>query len=170
MRTCTGRPEEYMGNVENLRSLESATQSRVKFINRTGKDIEIFWLDFSGEEVSHGILQAAPSRLSAKDINTFLTHPWIAIDCENEQRLWLNSKEVFYPPEPRTRRVVIGPGREQVRVQRANIFITKPVFNAETLTNLCCQLVSTIMKPDDINNLQVPNFIKTEIKKHYTVS
>jgi hypothetical protein len=126
MRTCTGILAECMGDLENLRSLESATKSPVKFINRTDFDIELFWLNFSGERVSHGVLQAAPSRLSVKAMNTYVTHPWIAIDCENQRRLWLNSKEVFYPPEPRTARVAIGPDREQIRVKRANIFITKP--------------------------------------------
>ena len=115
-----------MSNLRSMRSAESKTKSPVKFINTTDKNIEIFWLNYSGEEISYGTLHAAPSVPSVMDINTFVTHPWIAVDSENRQRLWLNSEEVFHPPQPRLARVVIGPNREQIRAKRANIFITKP--------------------------------------------
>ena len=108
------------------RSTESETKSPVKFINKTDTNIEIFWLDYSGEKVSYGTLDALPSAGSVKDVQTFVTHPWIAVDSENGQKLWLNSKEVFYPPEPMLTWVVIGPNREQLRAKRANVFITKP--------------------------------------------
>ena len=115
-----------MVSLGELRSMESAVKSRVKFINRTDKEIEIFWINYSGQEISYGTLHAPPSSLSAVARDTYVTHPWIVRDCESRQRLWLNSKEVFYPPQPRVIRVAIGPDREQLRVQRANIFITRP--------------------------------------------
>ncbi|CAB4011682.1 von Hippel-Lindau disease tumor suppressor [Paramuricea clavata] len=159
-----------MVSLGELRSMESTVKSRVKFINRTDKEIEIFWINFSGQEISYGTLHAPPSRLSVVAINTFVTHPWIVRDCESRQRLWLNSKEVFYPPQPRVRRVgrvAIRPDREQLRVERANIFITKPVFNAETLMDMCCCRVSKTMTLQEVDNLPLPNFIKTEIRRHY---
>lgn len=121
-----------MGDPENLRSLESKVKSPVKFINRTAFDVEIFWLNFVGKEISFVILEKKGSakkglRVGSKiAVNTFVSHPWIAKDRASGKRLWLNSKEVFYPPEPRMARVAIGPDEEQLRVQRMNIFITTP--------------------------------------------
>ncbi len=115
-----------MEGIGNLRSLESTTKSPVKFINKTDMNIEILWINHSGQEISYGTLQAAPSSHSVKEINTFVSHPWIAKNCENSQRLLLNKKEIFHPPQPRIARVVVGPDREQLMVKRANIFITRP--------------------------------------------
>ena len=110
--------------MDNSRSLESRTKSPVKFINKTGKDIEIFWLDFSGKEFSYGRIHSSES--SALAINSFVTHPWIAKDCSTGQRLWLNGKEIFLPPQPRTARIIIGVNREQLIVKRACVLITLP--------------------------------------------
>lgn len=115
-----------MGSLAELRSLESRQRSPVQFVNRTRRNIEIFWLNFSGQQISYGTLDAAGRRLSAKAIDTFVSHPWIAVDCESKQRLWFDKKEVFFPPAPNLVRVAVGPNREEVRVKRSNIFITKP--------------------------------------------
>ena len=105
-----------------IHSVESKIHSPVRFINSTGRKVNIVWLNFSGNQVSYGILDENKQLLN---MNTFVTHPWIAIDEENKQRMWLNSVDVFYPPTPQYVRVRHGNqiGR---RIHRMSVPITVP--------------------------------------------
>lgn len=144
------------------RSVESKTCSPVLFRNNTGRNVDIIWLDFTGKPVSYGILNAQGSPLA---VNTFVSHPWIAIDEESKKKLWLNSKEVFYPPRPDIVRVRVDNHIRQ-RKRRTNVLITVPVYNAEKLQDCCCRIISKMMKPADIEELPVPTFIIQDIKKY----
>lgn len=111
-----------MENCERPRSIESLVKSPVQFVNTTERSVELFWFNHSGEKVSYGELSKRGSSMSVKFIDTFVTHPWIALDCQNKQRLWLNRRFLFRPPQPRTRETL----NSQLLVKRANVFIGNP--------------------------------------------
>jgi len=53
----------------------------------------MFWIDFTGKEVSYGHLPAS----GIMTMNTFVTHPWIAKMGGTKTRLHINGAEVFQP-------------------------------------------------------------------------
>lgn len=67
------------GLEKTLKSQNSNTPMRIRFINQTDKTLRIYWLDFSGERKPYGTI--APH--SENDMNTFATHPWLLTD-END--------------------------------------------------------------------------------------
>lgn len=55
-----------------LRSHNSKTKVGLRAVNRTGRPVEVFWLDYKGNEKSYGTI--APNK--AWGISTYATHPW----------------------------------------------------------------------------------------------
>ena len=91
---------------DKLRSIKAEVHSPVRFANSTDRRVNMFWLNYAGGKISYGIIEIGASPLR---IDSFVTHPWIAVDEESKKRLWLNSQDVFYPPTP-----------EIVRIRRGN--------------------------------------------------
>lgn len=65
-----------------LYSIESKTQSRMKFYNHTLQVRKIYWIDFDGYLVLYAILKPSDEF----SVKTFLTHPWLVTD-EHDQPL-----------------------------------------------------------------------------------
>ncbi|XP_046860234.1 uncharacterized protein LOC124453464 [Xenia sp. Carnegie-2017] len=152
-----------MENCERPRSIESLVKSPVQFVNTTERSVELFWFNHSGEKVSYGELSKRGSSMSVKFIDTFVTHPWIALDCQNKQRLWLNRRFLFRPPQPRTRETL----NSQLLVKRANVFIRNPVFNAQSLVNLCLKSIQQTTNHEDIKKLPLPKYLLNDLKDLY---
>ncbi|MEM7800210.1 MAG: hypothetical protein AAF633_13535 [Chloroflexota bacterium] len=70
-----------------LYSIESETQVRIEFCNLTQKTRKLYWIDFDGYPVLYATLKPS-DRFGMK---TFLTHPWLVTD-ENDQPL-----DILYP-------------------------------------------------------------------------
>ncbi|MEM9775215.1 MAG: hypothetical protein AAF902_11595 [Chloroflexota bacterium] len=70
-----------------LYSIESKTQTRIDFCNLSQQTRKLYWIDFDGYLVLYATLKPH-DRFSVK---TFLTHPWLVTD-ENDQPL-----DIHYP-------------------------------------------------------------------------
>ena len=81
------------GDDKQLRSLQDDLVTWVRFINRTRRNVDVFWLDYVGTRVKYSTLQPG----DAYDIQTFVTHPWIFLDAETACPLRAEGKEVFHP-------------------------------------------------------------------------
>src|SRR5580700_849792 len=48
----------------------------IDFVNRSGRPVDIYWIDFNGNRVQYysGVADSATVRM-----RTFLTHPWLAV-------------------------------------------------------------------------------------------
>ena len=103
-----------------LKSLNTRIVSPVKFINHTGRRINLRWFDYEGQEVPFATLESN-NRLV---VNTYVTHPWIAVDEKTNERMLLNSRKIYFPNEPDIRRVDYE-GRKFYAV-RTQINITTP--------------------------------------------
>ena len=55
------------------RSLESKAPATIQFVNLTGKELQLFWLDFHGQRRAYGKIPAGGQVTHS----TFLTHPWL---------------------------------------------------------------------------------------------
>ena len=59
-----------------MRSLVSTQPVAGVFANKSGGDIQLFWLGYDGKQVSYGTVPAGQS----KAVVTFATHPWLIED------------------------------------------------------------------------------------------
>ena len=64
------------GKEASLRSLNSNTSTQITFINSTTGVVKIYWIDFHGRRKLIVVLGPTESH----DLNTFLTHPFVAAD------------------------------------------------------------------------------------------
>ena len=81
----------------SCKSTESRTQFRVCFRNLSENDASIYWIDFNGKPVSYGIIRKGMSSGRGLDIDTYVSHPWIAVDRRRKQLLAINFERVFRP-------------------------------------------------------------------------
>ncbi|XP_059614141.1 protein Vhl [Phlebotomus argentipes] len=75
------------------RSVDSTHRAFVLFHNTTKRQVEIFWINYSGKLVSFGILQPDQRRR----VDTFCTHPWTYKDAVTKENLFVSGQKVFYP-------------------------------------------------------------------------
>lgn len=68
-------------NVE-LRSRRSFDKVYVKFVNLTNRVVEVVWVNYSGLFERYTLLR----RKQHIDINTYKTHPWVALDVRTKDR------------------------------------------------------------------------------------
>ncbi|OQR67805.1 hypothetical protein BIW11_13300 [Tropilaelaps mercedesae] len=67
-----------------------------KFVNITGFEVELFWLDFDGNRKSYGVLASFGPR-RALDIDTYESHPWQAVPYKQTEQAH-NATEASPPP------------------------------------------------------------------------
>lgn len=106
--------------VGDVRSVDSHQVSLVRFQNRTGKRVNLIWIDYQGRHRIQLELETGQEI----NYNTYVTHPWRAEDTETKNILLLNFLETFYPPVPDVARVDLRQRRALVR--RLVVNITTP--------------------------------------------
>ncbi|XP_059480411.1 von Hippel-Lindau disease tumor suppressor [Neocloeon triangulifer] len=116
-----------------LRSIESLQPAYPTFINGTTRNVDIVWLNFSGQPIVYKTLQPRrPFR-----VNTFVTHPWLFVDADSRDRL-LGRGQLIYMPE--------APNSEPIK--RHTVLITIPVY---PLLVRSLQVLRDCLKPEIIN-------------------
>uniref|UniRef100_A0A1I7T0R6 VHL domain-containing protein n=1 Tax=Caenorhabditis tropicalis TaxID=1561998 RepID=A0A1I7T0R6_9PELO len=66
---------------------------RVRFMNRCGFVIDLFWLNENKKPTKFGQLKAN----QYLDIRTYQNHPWVARKTEDGSKLKMNNKPVYWP-------------------------------------------------------------------------
>ncbi|KAK2566177.1 Pleckstrin homology domain-containing family F member 2 [Acropora cervicornis] len=123
---------EVKGNEEKLerplpfRSVHGLIESPVRFINLTGRRVDVIWINYQGQEVLKASLSRRDNRL---DCNTFMTHPWIAVDPKTNERMLLNFKETYFPSQPEIKGMDFQ--RRKAYALRTQVKITLPVYSLE---------------------------------------
>lgn len=116
-----GEPENAeRRTVRPLRSVHGIIESPVRFVNLTGRQVDVIWINYQGEEA----LQATLKTNRRLDLNTFMTHPWIAVDSKTNERMLLNFRETYFPAQPEIRRMDFE--RRKAYAVRAKVNITLP--------------------------------------------
>ena len=81
----------------SVRSIHSKIATSVRFINRSESHVKVLWLNYQGEQVLYSTLEPSSGYY---DVNTFVTHPWIAVEEETSHRMLLNSRHMYFPTPP----------------------------------------------------------------------
>jgi hypothetical protein len=96
----TSHPAEDAG----ITSVNSDVETKITFINQAPETIKIYWLSFEGKRVLYHTLKPG----EAAEQVTFLTHPWLVTD-DND-----NAWQLYYPDaQPRKIEIKVEPPGEQ---------------------------------------------------------
>ncbi|XP_031570054.1 von Hippel-Lindau-like protein [Actinia tenebrosa] len=135
---------------QGMRSLHHHCVSPVRFQNRTGRNVNLIWIDYEGKQGMLVELQKEQDQ----NLNTYVTHPWLAEDSETKERLLLNFSEVFFPVEPE---IVINDFRpRRAQAKRILVKITTPVHRLE---KYCKQVILGLVDKENIKHLPLPPII-----------
>lgn len=115
------RNEEKLERPLPFRSVHGLIESPVRFINLTGRQVDVIWINYQGQEVLKASLSRRDNRL---DCNTFMTHPWIAVDPKTNERMLLNFKETYFPSQPEIKGMDFQ--RRKAYALRTQVKITLP--------------------------------------------
>lgn len=69
----TSLPDVGCGLEDNLRSQNAAKATSITFVNRSGKNVRTYWINYQGKRVFYSEL--APGRRYTQQ--TYVTHPWV---------------------------------------------------------------------------------------------
>jgi len=121
----------------------TGAETSVTFINATGGEIELFWLDPEGRRRSYG--KIAPG--ARRDQHTFAGHVWLVVDAAGAPLLRLEAEEEAFsvsveplaagaePPAPRPRPGRLGAspdGTLEAFIKDHNIWLRDPVTREES--------------------------------------
>ncbi|EPS36470.1 hypothetical protein H072_10039 [Dactylellina haptotyla CBS 200.50] len=85
-------------NERGSKSVSGDKPTKVYFINNRTSPVHLWWLDYEGRRVSYGSVGANGD---TKEMDTYVTHPWVVIDESTEEVLGI------YHPGTRTGRVIL---------------------------------------------------------------
>ncbi|XP_064103700.1 von Hippel-Lindau disease tumor suppressor-like isoform X1 [Macrobrachium nipponense] len=141
-----------------MRSQNSVVHSYVRFMNRTQRFVDVYWLTYHGKRQKYTTLKPG----SAYKINTYVSHPWIFRDAETKAKLVVNSEEVYFPRPWNEGAKIEGP----VVPCHVTEYIIIPVYS---LKDRAIQIVrSQLRAPEDAYLLDIPQTLRTAIAEFTT--
>ncbi|KAF5275071.1 hypothetical protein FQA39_LY07008 [Lamprigera yunnana] len=139
-----------------LRSHHSRNKVTVRMINFANCEVDILWINYDGHYVRYGNL----GHNSFIDIDTFETHPWIAVDSKKQRRLLINKNFVYFPQlRVRNRQSQENSDRRNASVV---LKITAPLYSLRCRSLL--EVTSYIKDIADVDTLDLPREILVELK------
>ena len=86
---CAGAGANQPTDQQSLRSRNSLVEAEMKFVNRSGQTVNVYWLDYEGDRKFYQALRDGEFYVQP----TYLTHPWLVTNENGEA--W----EVYHPTE-----------------------------------------------------------------------
>lgn len=142
------------------RSVISEQHAYVRFFNKTGRPVELIWINYLGEYKKYRILM----KDDFIDINTFKTHPWVALDHLTKERLHIDKSFVYHP---RTSREILLERRPGTQIPehyelRVKSYITIPLYSLKYRALL--EIRNCVQQPDEVDSLELPESLANELK------
>lgn len=86
------------GRKECYKSTQNPVSFSITFRNLTERTVRLYWIDFNGRVIFYGYLKNSKAfGNKGLTIQTYVTHPWIAIDHAAGEFLHVNLQRVFRP-------------------------------------------------------------------------
>jgi hypothetical protein len=89
----------FHNNAEDntIQSTSGIIETSIKFINKSGQPIKVYWLDYEGKRKLYAKVKAEDSYIQ----QTYVTHPWLITDADD------NAWDVYFPDaQPRIVEIV----------------------------------------------------------------
>jgi hypothetical protein len=68
--------KKHPAEEKGLKSGDSDVETRITFVNKSGKTIKVYWLDQDGDRQHYQTMKDGESH----EQHTYLTHPWLITD------------------------------------------------------------------------------------------
>ena len=89
--------KKHPAEEKELKSLPNEIDTKINFINKSGKTIKVYWIDFDGDRKLYHTLDKDDSY----EQDTFVNHAWVITDEDD------NAWYVYFPDaQPRTIEIV----------------------------------------------------------------
>lgn len=142
------------------RSIACQQHAYVRFFNKSGRSVELIWINYIGEYTKYRIL----NKDDYVDINTFKTHPWLAVDHLTKERLHIDKSFVYHP---RTSREILEERRPGIQIPenyelRVKSYITLPLYSLKYRALL--EIRNCIQEPNEVDSLGLPESLANELK------
>ncbi|XP_017781685.1 PREDICTED: von Hippel-Lindau tumor suppressor homolog [Nicrophorus vespilloides] len=159
--------EDPQGEVKRdaIRSLRSDQKVYLRFINLTKCTIELVWVNFFGSYIRYKLLR----RGEYVDVNTFTTHPWLALEIHTKDRMHI-CKQYIYMPRPTQEIMKLKSNlREPVvdREKRKICCITTPLYSLRFQSLLI--LRNYFKTPEEVSALDLPRSVTDDLRKAITI-
>lgn len=151
---------ENIGSIQRIRSVTCQQEAYVRFFNKTDRSVELIWINYLGEYKKYRILR----KDEYVDINTFKTHPWLALDNNTKERLHIDKSFLYHP---RTSREILEERRPGVQIPenyelRVKSYITMPLYSLRYRALL--EISNCLQEPNDVDLLVLPEGLAQELK------
>ncbi|XP_065072387.1 uncharacterized protein LOC135696799 [Rhopilema esculentum] len=176
--------KEIIGLIQgaSCKSTESKIAYRITFRNMTENDASVYWVNFQGKAVFYGFIKRTMASGKGLDIDTYITHPWIAVDRKKNELLAINFSRILRPisaqdfleEERKIERLRINPKPQNLddtnndmsssANRHLDAFITESVL---TLEVSCCLKICKEIGKDGITALEIPQSIKDILTSVY---
>lgn len=93
----SNRQRLKFGLGQSCKSTNSNIPFKVTFRNLTDREVLLYWIDYQGKPKFYGLLRKTKAIGEGLAIDTFVTHPWIAIDKTKLEVLSINFSHVLRP-------------------------------------------------------------------------
>eukprot|EP00112_Aurelia_sp_Birch-Aquarium-sp1_P004389 Seg1496.4 transcript_id=Seg1496.4/GoldUCD/mRNA.D3Y31 product="hypothetical protein" protein_id=Seg1496.4/GoldUCD/D3Y31 len=177
----SNRQRLKFGLGQSCKSTNSNIPFKVTFRNLTDREVLLYWIDYQGKPKFYGLLRKTKAIGEGLAIDTFVTHPWIAIDKTKLEVLSINFSHVLRPitkrdfvkEEQKIDRLRVLPKhagslQEQEADQsqpeenlHLDAFITDPVLQLEVLC--CLKICQKAKTRDQLASLQLPRHVVDQL-------
>ncbi|XP_059170638.1 von Hippel-Lindau tumor suppressor homolog [Physella acuta] len=134
-----------------IKSVHHDLPAYISFYNRANFPVDIVWIDYRGDYARYW-QRLQPGEYH--NLDTYVTHPWIAWNSDTLENARINNSKVFYP-EP------YNGGN-----QRTIVYIDRPM---QSLLDICLQTVRLLVDTDKIEELEIPLYLIERLKKRRNV-
>ncbi|XP_023341524.1 uncharacterized protein LOC111711406 isoform X4 [Eurytemora carolleeae] len=153
------------------RSQNGTTSVQVRFTNLCCKPVSVRWLDYSGQEIQYTVLQSREQY----NVTTFLTHPWVFYNYQTDEKRAVQVAGARVCCFEAHRFLSLNSGlrnTDRARIlegsQLINVPIVPSIYPVHSLRLLVIsRVVNLVRNKDDIQELELPDTIKTDIEVLY---
>ncbi|CAG9813663.1 unnamed protein product [Phaedon cochleariae] len=145
----------------DLHSLKSDEKAYIRFINKTDRTIELVWINFKGEYWRYQVLR----KDEYLDVNTYKTHPWMALDQITKDRMHVDSKFLFLPKTSAEYLQERYPDKivPEHYEMRMRVYVTLPMYSLKYAALLSIR--NRLRNTEDADVLELPRELIEELKR-----
>lgn len=131
---------------DTLRSKESIDPARLILSNRTGRYIDILWINYAAKLQKYGSIRSG----GEVGINTYKTHPWIFRDYFTGLLMHVDNKEVFWPEA----------STDKCPIQ--HVCVHFPLQSLKTMSLWAC--VINVKRHNEITQMEIPQTLRNDLQ------
>ncbi|GAA56088.1 hypothetical protein CSKR_201212 [Clonorchis sinensis] len=156
-------------NGNTLRSSSDTNPVTITFSNESSWNVLLLWYDYEGRCVLYASIRSGRTC----SLFSFLTHPWVAVDaisfCPMSLTVSGQTDDADADPQERTSLCVFIPSERYLSSQQPSTISVSIKLPVLSLADLCKRRVQTMLPPDCIRQLDLPQLLINTLLRPLTV-